>query len=93
MNDGYITTHKTQQEEKQASSGTKWSEVHRLPYFDVVRYVTVDPMHNLFLGTPKKMIEVWQDFGLLDSTDFSAMATESTTIIIPRQYTKLSEGM
>lgn len=91
--DWLTATHKAQQEEKQASSGTKWSEVHRLPYFDVVRYVTVDPMHNLFLGTPKKMIEVWQDFGLLVSTDFPAMATESTTISIPQQYAKLSEGM
>ena len=25
----------------------------------------IDPMHNLFLGTAKKMLEIWQDNGLL----------------------------
>ena len=25
----------------------------------------IDPMHNLFHGTAKKMLEIWQDNGLL----------------------------
>jgi Transposase family tnp2. len=29
---------------------TRWSELHRLPYFDICRMIVVDPMHNLFLG-------------------------------------------
>ncbi len=29
---------------------TRWSELGRLPYFDMCRMVVVDPMHNLFLG-------------------------------------------
>lgn len=31
-------------------SGMRWSELLRLPYFDISRYVVVDAMHNLFLG-------------------------------------------
>ncbi|OAD65760.1 hypothetical protein PHYBLDRAFT_102113, partial [Phycomyces blakesleeanus NRRL 1555(-)] len=30
-----------------------WSELHCLQYFDVVRCMLIDPMHNLFLGTAK----------------------------------------
>lgn len=30
--------------------GRRWSELERLPYFDITRYVVVDPMHNLLLG-------------------------------------------
>lgn len=39
--------------------GTRYTELHRLPYFDCVRFTIVDPMHNLFLGTAKRMLETW----------------------------------
>lgn len=29
---------------------TRWSELARLPYFDVCRMIVIDPMHNLLLG-------------------------------------------
>lgn len=29
---------------------TRWSELARLPYFDMVRMIVIDPMHNLLLG-------------------------------------------
>lgn len=29
---------------------TRWTELSRLPYFDTVRMIIIDPMHNLFLG-------------------------------------------
>lgn len=35
-------------------AGFRWSELLRLPYFDVVRCVVVDSMHNLFLGLIKE---------------------------------------
>lgn len=31
-------------------TGVRWSELIRLPYFDITRCVVVDSMHNLFLG-------------------------------------------
>lgn len=33
-----------------ASTGVRWSQLLRLPYFDPSRFVVVDAMHNLFLG-------------------------------------------
>jgi len=30
--------------------GIRWTELARLPYFDLVRYTIIDPMHNLLLG-------------------------------------------
>ncbi|KAI0736043.1 hypothetical protein C8Q76DRAFT_297214 [Earliella scabrosa] len=32
---------------------TRWSELARLPYFDMCRMIVIDPMHNLFLGLVK----------------------------------------
>lgn len=31
---------------------TRYSQLSRLPYFDLVQQVVIDPMHNLFLGAP-----------------------------------------
>ena len=31
---------------------TRYSELSRLPYFDMVEQIVIDPMHNLFLGLP-----------------------------------------
>lgn len=29
---------------------TRWSEFARLPYFNMVQMIVIDPMHNLLLG-------------------------------------------
>ncbi|KAJ2929408.1 hypothetical protein H1R20_g7676, partial [Candolleomyces eurysporus] len=35
------------------SNAARWSEFARLPYFDMVRSIIIDPMHNLLLGLVK----------------------------------------
>ncbi|KAI0349431.1 hypothetical protein OH77DRAFT_1580440 [Trametes cingulata] len=40
-------------EEYAKAYGTRWSELGRLPYFDLCCMIVVDPMHNLFLGFVK----------------------------------------
>ena len=47
------------------SYGVKYSILLELPYFDPSRMVVIDPMHNLLLGTGKKMIETWKETDLL----------------------------
>ncbi|RDX43089.1 hypothetical protein OH76DRAFT_1361580 [Lentinus brumalis] len=40
--------------------GVRWSELARLPYFDMCRMIVVDPMHNLFLGLVKNhFYHIW----------------------------------
>ncbi len=41
---------KTAREEFATAHATRWTELFRLPYFDVCEMVVIDPMHNLFLG-------------------------------------------
>ena len=40
------------------STGIRWSELYRLPYFDTSRMVVVDCMHNLFLGLVQEHFEI-----------------------------------
>ena len=37
-------------------TGVRWSELLRLSYFDPIRFITVDPMHCLFLGIAKWIV-------------------------------------
>lgn len=49
--------------------GVRYSELLKLPYFNVVRYHLVDPMHNLFLGTAKRLLTLWKDKGYLNNLE------------------------
>jgi Transposase family tnp2 len=40
------------------TTGIRWSELYRLPYFDPSRMVVVDCMHNLFLGLVQEHFEI-----------------------------------
>ena len=47
----------------------RWSELLRLSYFDPVRFITVDPMHCLFMGIAKWIVKrIWVDEGILTPT-------------------------
>jgi len=44
----------------------RWSELLRLPYFDPIRFVVIDPMHCLFLGIAKWIMKrIWVDESIL----------------------------
>ena len=45
--------------------GTYYTVLLKLEYFDVVRFTSIDPMHNLFQGTAKSMFKLWLAKGLL----------------------------
>ena len=53
-------TTKGEKEKLESEYGTRLSNLILLPYYDSVRFAIIDPMHNLFLGTAKKMINVWK---------------------------------
>ncbi|OAD65129.1 hypothetical protein PHYBLDRAFT_176406 [Phycomyces blakesleeanus NRRL 1555(-)] len=70
--------------------GTRFSELHRLHYFDPVRCTIVDPMHNLFLGTAKRMISVWKDLRYLPTAVLVRMQRLADSILVPPGYAVLS---
>ncbi|KAJ3525424.1 hypothetical protein NMY22_g10588 [Coprinellus aureogranulatus] len=48
---------------------TRWSELARLPYFDIVRCIVIDPMHNLLLGLVKThFYHIWVQEKILRPT-------------------------
>jgi hypothetical protein len=73
----------TQEERSRAESqyGVRYSELLRLPYFDCIRFTVVDPMHNLFLGTAKHVMETWMDESILSSADLQKFRKRSTLFL------------
>lgn len=43
----------------ESSLGVRFSKLSEIDYFDPVLMSIVDPMHNLFQGTAKKMMKLW----------------------------------
>ena len=43
--------------------GVRYSCLIELPYFNPIRFAVIDPMHNLYLGTAKHVMEVWTGRG------------------------------
>ena len=51
-------------------AGVRYSDLLRLPYFDIVRCHLVDHMHNLFLGTSKRMLMIWKVKKIISDSNF-----------------------
>lgn len=55
---------KQRQKETFHLTGVRWCQLLRLPYFDPVRMVVIDPMHNMCLGTGLALLHLFQDLPL-----------------------------
>ena len=65
-------------------TGVRWSELLRLPYFDPIRFIIVDPMHCLFLGIAKWIVKrIWVDEGLLTPADLNKIQTKMNEFRVP----------
>lgn len=62
----------------------RWSEMLRLPYYNPIRHLVVDPMHNLFLGIAKWIVKkLWIDSGKITQSDLEAMEKKAEKIKLP----------
>ena len=80
LNDARTATDQQQNEKKY---GVRYSELLRLPYFDIVEYHVIDPMHNLLLGTGKYLMTMWKDSGILTKAQFECIQQEIDGMKVP----------
>lgn len=66
-----------------SSCGVRYSELLKLLYFDVVHCHAIDPMHNLFLGTRKRMLTIWREKGYLNNAVFGTLQNYMDSINPP----------
>ena len=49
----------------QTEYGIRLSALCELSYFSAIRFTIIDFMHNLYLGTAKRMIELWLELNII----------------------------
>ena len=76
-------TSESQRKEMERKVGCRYSELLRLPYFDCIRFVIIDPMHNLLLGTAKHMFQIWTEKKYLKSQDLKDIQEHINNIVVP----------
>ena len=64
--------------------GCRPSELHRLPYFDPIRMLEIDPMHCLYLGIAKHVLQrVWMEKDIVRKVDYSSVHQSLNTVRCP----------
>ena len=70
-------------------TGVRYTVLLELPYFDPARMCIIDPMHNLFLGTAKKMIELWKEYDFLPSSVLQNIQEKVNSFVSPHDLGRL----
>ena len=61
------------------NNGIKYSVINELPYYDTVRHMGLDPMHQLFLDIAKH----WQLKGLINESHYNIIQDHANKLITP----------
>lgn len=80
---------RTQQKAFESQHGLRYSELVKLPYFDIIRHCVVDPMHNLFLGSARHFIEVVMENGILTKADLATVEERVQALNSPHEVGRL----
>ena len=63
--------------------GVRYTELLKLPYFDTARFSVIDPLHNILLGTPKRMISIWKEKGYLSTAQLDTIQAQCDRFVVP----------
>jgi len=78
-----------EKQELESRYGTRYTVLSLLPYFDAIRMTILDPMHNLFLGTSKRMLHIWKGQQILKKTDITEIQTRLDKCSCPNDVGRL----
>ena len=68
----------------ESRTGIRYSILTQLSYFDPVRFTIIDPMHNLFLGTAKRVMKkIWIQEDLISKENMKVIQTRVDSIKVP----------
>lgn len=80
---------KCERDRLEALFGTRYTVFSKLPYFQTITMTIIDPMHNLFLGTSKKIISLWKEIGYLSQENLLLIQERVDCAICPSDMGKL----
>ena len=66
-----------------------WSSLLDLEYVDIIRCCSVDPMHNLFLGTAKYVFKLWDKQGIIGKKQMKELEKHIEEMDVPTDVGRL----
>ena len=69
--------------ELESKYGCRYTVLLDLPYFDPIRMTIIDLMHNLYLGSAKRLITVWIEHGLITKADRNLIQSRVNSVTTP----------
>ena len=73
-----------ERDSEESKQGLRYSPLLKLPYFDAPRMLIVDPMHNLFLGSAKYVLQsIWIERNFITNQDFNKIQDWVDKIMVP----------
>lgn len=70
-----------------------FSTLLELDYFDIVRFCSIDPMHNLFLGTAKYVFKHWVSEGYLNKQQLQTIENRIEEMEVPVEIGRLPKAI
>lgn len=84
---------KTAQMKAESEHGVRYSVLLNLTYFDPIRFVSIDVMHNLYLGTAKHCVEVWIEKEILTKNHLKNMEQKISIFCLPAGIGRIPSGI
>jgi len=73
-----------ERDNEESKHGLRYSSLLKVPYFDAPRMLIVDPMHNLFLGSAKYVLQnIWIERNIITNRQFNEIQDCVDKIIVP----------
>ena len=77
------------QSKLESEFGTRFSVLALQPYFDTIKMTVIDPIHNLFLGSAKRLLKMWKELGYLDRVNLEKIQERAEEFIILHDVGKI----
>ena len=69
--------------------GARYSILFELPYYNCIRFVVIDIMHNLYLGSAKRVLQVWKELKIIDTNDFKIIQERILSLNVPQDIGRI----
>ena len=74
----------TERSTRELDSGSRFTELMHLQYFDCIRFTIIDPMHNMLLGTAKRVLQNgWLENNLIRKKELEIIEERVSSCISP----------
>ena len=81
---------KTELQRMESEYGCRYSSILKLPYFNAPRMLTVDPMHNIFLGIAKHYLhKIFIERGILGNSEFELIQQRVNAMVVPPEIGRI----